>query len=412
MSLSIFQKATTQKIIAEKWTRENTPSEYILPKFSGERKSEKIRVGYYSPDFKNHPVSFLIAELIELHDRNRFDVIGFSFGSDNLNPMQDRMRNSFDQFLDVRNRSDLEIASLSREMGIDIAIDLCGHTHENRFGIFCHRAAPAQVSYLGHPGTMGATCIDYIIADPILIPIEKSFDYTEKLVHLPHSFQINDRKRLIGNLNLNKSDFGLPESGTIYCCFNNNFKITPDIFYSWMQILKGVDSSVLWLLEDAPSVAINLRKEALKAGVDPARVFFAGRIARELYLGRYRLADIFLDTSPFNGGATASDALWAGLPIITKIGDAYAGRMAASLLNAIGLPELITQTDEEYIQLAQNLGRNPSKLTSIKTKLAHNKLSMPLFDTPLNVRYIEEAFEKMMERYWSNQTPDHIKISP
>jgi predicted O-linked N-acetylglucosamine transferase (SPINDLY family) len=412
ISLSVFNEGEIQKIIAENWVDKVSSAPPPVHIDNITKTNERIRIGYYSPDFKNHPVSFLIAELIELHDRKRFEVIAFSFGTDNLNPMQHRLSSAFDQFINVHGKSEMQIASLSREMGIDIAIDLCGHTHENRFGIFCHRAAPFQVSYLGHPGTMGAACIDYIIADPILIPIEKSVHYTEKLVHLPHSFQINDRKRSISNLELNKADFGLPESGVIYCCFNNNFKITPEIFHSWMQILRGVDNSVLWLLEDTPSVPINLRKEAMKAGIDPARVLFSGRIAPELYLARYRLADLFLDTYPFNGGATASDALWAGLPIITKLGDAYAGRMAASLLNAIGLPELVTNTDEEYIELAQCFGRDPSKLTSIKTKLAHNKLSTPLFNTPLNVKYIEEAFEKMMERHLSNQTPDHIQIYP
>ncbi len=412
ISFSIFQEAATQKLIAEKWGRKNSSADYIPPKYFSEKQAEKIRIGYYSPDFKNHPVSFLIAELIELHDRNKFEVIGFSFGSDNSNPMQDRLRNSFDQFLDVQNKSDLEIAQLSREMGIDIAIDLCGHTHENRSGIFFHRAAPAQISYLGHPGTMGVQYMDYIIADPILIPKSQAESYTEKLIHLPYSFQINDRQRLISDQALRKSDFGLPESRTIYCCFNNNYKITPDVFQMWMKILHNVEASVLWLLEDTPAVSKNIRNEAQKAGIDPRRIIFSGRISRELYLARYRLADIFLDTSPFNGGATASDALWAGLPIITLLGEAYAGRMAASLLHAIGLPELVTHSNEEYIQLAQELGRERSKLESLTKKLADNKLRSPLFNTPLNVKYIESAFEKIVGRCTNNQPPDHIEISP
>jgi len=411
ISFSLFEESALQKSLAEAWSRKNTSSDSTLPKFSGGKRTGRIRIGYYSPDFKNHPVSYLIAELIELHDRNRFEVIGFSFGSDDLNLMQDRLRNSFDQFIDVKNRSDIEIASLSREMGIDIAIDLCGHTHESRSGIFSHRAAPIQLSYLGHPGTMGSRYIDYIIADPILIPTSNAAHYTEKLIHLPHSFQINDRKRAIATHKLSKKDFGLPESGTVYCCFNNNFKITPNVFRSWMKILAAVDNSVLWLLKDTPAVVENLSKECVKVGVDPARIIFAERIPAELYLARYRLADLFLDTCPFNGGATASDALWAGLPIITKLGDAYAGRMASSLLQAIGLPELVTSTEKEYIELAQALGRDPSRLASIKAKLAHNKLSAPLFNTPLNVKYIETAFEKTMERYLNNQIPDHITIT-
>ncbi|OWS70107.1 tetratricopeptide repeat protein [Polynucleobacter campilacus] len=411
ISFSIFDSANQQKIIAERWVQSKQAlfkNEFI----TSNKSDEKIRIGYYSPDFKNHPVSFLMAELIQLHDRKRFEVIGFSFGADNNNPMHDRLCSAFDQFINVQDKSEIEIALLSREMGIDIGIDLCGHTHENRSGIFSHRAAPVQVSYLGHPGTMGAHYIDYIIADPILIPMSNASHYTEKLIHLPHSFQINDRKRAIATDQLNKKDFGLPESGMIYCCFNNNFKITPNVFHSWMKILADVDNSVLWLLKDTPAVVENLSKECVKAGVDPARIIFAERISTELYLARYRLADLFLDTCPFNGGATASDALWAGLPIITKLGDAYAGRMAASLLQSIGLPELVTNSEKEYVELAQALGREPSRLASIKTKLAHNKFSTPLFNTPLNVQYIEAAFEKTMERYLNNQTPDHITINP
>jgi len=412
ISFSIFKEAATQKLIAEKWARKNNPDNYVPPKYPEKKQAGKIRLGYYSPDFKNHPVSFLIAELIELHDRNKFEVIGFSFGSDNSNPIQDRLRNSFDQFLDVQNKSDLEIAQLSREMGIDIAIDLCGHTHENRSDIFFHRAAPAQVSYLGHPGTMGVQYMDYIIADPILIPKSQAECYTEKLIHLPYSFQINDRQRPISDQALRKSEFGLPESGPVYCCFNNNYKITPDVFQMWMKILHNVEASVLWLLEDTPAVSKNIRNEAQKAGIDPKRIIFSGRISRELYLARYRLADIFLDTSPFNGGATASDALWAGLPIITRLGEAYAGRMAASLLHAIGLPELVAHSNEEYIQLAQELGGDRSRLESLAKKLADNKLSSPLFNTPLNVKYIESAFEKIVEKRTHKQLPDHIEISP
>lgn len=412
ISLGIYNDDGIQKTIAQKWVRKIFPKSLLSQIPKKITANQKIRVGYYSPDFKNHPVSFLIAELIELHDRNRFEVIAFSFGADNSNTMQDRLSGSFDQFINVQDKSEIEIASLSREMGIDIAIDLCGHTHENRFGIFCHRAAPIQVSYVGHPGTMGAECIDYIIADPVLIPLEKSANYSEKLIHLPHSFQINDRKREIAKQVLNRADFDLPQDGIVYCCFNNNFKITPDIFNCWMEILKGVDRSVIWLLEDTPAVSANLRKEATKAGIDPKRIIFAGRIAPALYLARYQLADIFLDTCPFNGGATASDALWAGLPIITKLGEAYSGRMAASLLHAIGLPELVTHTNADYITLAQDLGLDQAKLADIKAKLASNRLSTPLFNTPLNTKYIEAAFEKMMERHLNHRPPDHIQIAP
>lgn len=410
-SLGIFDNALTQKKIAERWTDKIISSSRLTPsKILSRKKTGKIRIGYYSPDFKDHAVSYLIAELIELHDRDLFEIIAFSFGPNESSPMQDRLRNSFDKFFDVACNSDLEIAMLSRELGIDIAVDLCGHTDQNRLGIFLNRAAPIQVSYLGHPGTLGSASADYLIADSILVPECNDTNFTEKIIRLPNSFQINDRKRPIAQHYFTKEQFGLPETGLIYCCFNNNYKITPYVFECWMKILKSVDHSVLWLLEDLPGASNNLRKEAEKAGVDPARLIFSGRIPRNQYLSRYLLADIFLDTSPFNGGTTASDALWAGLPIITKMGNAYAGRMASSLLAAMGLNELITHSDNEYIDLAIELGLNQHRLTEINSRLAENKGVSPLFNSPLTTKHLETAFIKIFERHANGLPPESITI--
>jgi predicted O-linked N-acetylglucosamine transferase (SPINDLY family) len=268
-----------------------------------------------------------------------------------------------------------------------------------------------QASYLGYPGTMGAEFIDYLIADPTLVAASHENDYSEKIAYLPNSYQVNDAKRLISERVFTRIELGLPRTGFVYCCFNNNYKITPDIFGSWMRILKQVQGSVLWLFEDNALAAKNLRREAELRGVGAERLIFAKQMALPEHLARHRHADLFLDTLPYNAHTTASDALWAGLPVLTRLGDTFAGRVAASLLTAIGLPELITSTPEAYEALAIELAANPDKLTTIKRKLADNRLTTPLFDTRLFARHIEAAYTAMYERYQSDLPPEHIHVA-
>jgi predicted O-linked N-acetylglucosamine transferase (SPINDLY family) len=307
--------------------------------------------------------------------------------------------------------SDIEIAQSSRDLNIDIAVDLTGFTQDARTGIFSYRPAPIQVNYLGFPGTMGADYIDYIIADKTLIPLDAQSSYTEKVAYLPNSYQANDRKRAIAEKKFTRHQLGLPEDEFVFCCFNNNFKILPVTFASWMRILKAVEGSVLWLLADNPTAKNNLIKEATARGLDSCRLIFAERMPLPEHLARHRQADLFLDTLPYNAHTTCSDALWAGLPVLTLMGSTFPGRVGASLLKAIDLPELITNTQEEYEAMAIELAINPQKLRDIKLKLARNRLTTPLFDTPLFTKNLETIYTKMMERYQADLQPDHITIT-
>jgi predicted O-linked N-acetylglucosamine transferase (SPINDLY family) len=371
----------------------------------------KIRLGYYSADFHNHATTYLMAELFERHDTEKFELIAFSYGPNNNDEMQVRVSQAFDQFINVAAMSDKAIAQLSRELGIDIAIDLKGLTHENRLGIFSFKAASIQVSYLGYPGTLGVDYIDYLIADKTLIPAQSQQHYSEKIVYLPNSYQVNDRQRVIAPTQFTKQELGLPQEAFVFCCFNNNYKITPDVFDSWVRILKAVDASVLWLFEDNPTASMNLHKEAALRGLDPTRLVFAKRMDMPEHLARHRFADLFLDTLPYNAHTTASDALWVGLPVLTCIGESLASRVAASLLNAIELPELVTETLIDYEALAIELATNPAKLKDIKNKLERNRLTTPLFDTTVFTKNIEAAYTKMYERYQADLLPDHIYIN-
>jgi predicted O-linked N-acetylglucosamine transferase (SPINDLY family) len=399
-----------QRKVAEIWCRDKHPYNPSLGPILKSARKTRIRIGYYSADFHNHATSYLMAELFELHDKSRFELIAFSFGPDKQDEMRARVSQAFDRFIDVTSISDKAVAQLSRELGIDIAVDLKGVTHDNRLGIFSYKAAPIQVSYLGYPGTLGADYIDYLIADKTLIPKESQEHYSEKIVYLPNSYQVNDRHRVIAPTQFTKQDLGLPEDSFVFCCFNNNFKITPDVFDSWVRILKAVDASVLWLLEDNQTAAANLRKEASLRGLDPTRLVFAKRMDLPEHLARHKAADLFLDTFHCNAHTTASDALWAGLPVLTCMGESFASRVAASLLHAIGLPELVIETTSDYEALAIKLAKNSNKLNAFKDKLQSNRLTTPLFNTTLFTKHIEAAHTKMYERYQANLLPDHIYI--
>jgi protein O-GlcNAc transferase len=370
----------------------------------------RIRVAYVSTDFRAHAVAHLIAELIERHDRSRFEIVGLSIGTNDSSTMRERLARAFDKFVDVSDRSDQEVADLIRNMEIDIAVDLNGFTDGAKTGVFALRPAGIQVNYLGYPGTMGAPFIDYIIADPWVIPRDQEGAYSERIVRVPDSYQANDSTKRIADATPSRSDAGLPETGFVFCSFNNSFKLTPTVFDVWMRLLRTVEGSVLWLLEGSDAVPRNLHQEAQNRGIDPGRLVFAPRRKLEDHLARHRLADLFLDTLPYNAHTTASDALWAGLPVVTCLGSTFAGRVAASLLNAVGLPELITHSLADYEALALDLARHSDRLASIKSKLIRNRASAPLFDTSRYARHIESAYVTMWERHQRGEPPVSFSV--
>ena len=408
--LALTDSSSIQRKCSEIWVNDKHPFNSSLGPILKSRHRDKIKVGYYSPDFREHAITHLLAEFFELHDKNHFELFGFYFGPPDSSKMHKRVSSAFDQFIDVRLKSDKDITLMSREIGIDIAVDLAGFTALARTDIFAYRAAPIQVNYLGYPGTTGAEYIDYIIADSTLIPSKSQQYYSEKVVYLPNSYQVNDRKRVTANKVFTREELGLPIEGFIFCCFNNIFKITPGTFDGWVRILKAVNSSILWLLEDNPIAVLNLRKEAKFRGLDPNRLVFAKKINSSEHLARHYVADLFIDTLPYNAHTTASDALWTGLPVLTCAGESFASRVAASLLNAIELPELITTTQEQYEATAIDLANNPEKLKAIKYKLKRNRLTTALFDTPRFTKHIEAAYKQMYERYQADLPPNNIYV--
>jgi len=355
---------------------------------------DRIRLAYVSADFREHAVAFQLAPLIERHDRTRFQVIGISTGPSDDSAIRARLAKGFDRFHDFARLNSDEIARRMREMEIDIAIDLGGHTGPARLQILAHRLAPVQVSWLGYPGTTGASFIDYLIADAIVAPFEDQPFYSEQLVHLPHSFFPTDPVRKVGAAP-SLAACGLPENGFVFCAFNNNWKITRPIFDVWMRLLAAIPRSVLWLKQPAADARANLEREAAARGVDPARLIYAENVPLEIHLARHANAGLFLDTLPYNAHATATDALGAGLPVLTCKGQAFAGRVAASLLEAVGLPELVARNLEDYEARALELARDPAKLKAIKEKLAGNLPLAPLLDVDRFRRDIEEAFISM-----------------
>ncbi|MBT3709746.1 MAG: tetratricopeptide repeat protein [Gammaproteobacteria bacterium] len=411
-SLWLSSDAAIQKQAGENFVKEKYPPKLDLDPSSAVVIREKIRIGYFSADFREHPVSQLIAEVFELHDKERFETFAFSFGPDIQDEMRARVARTFDEFIDVRMMSDKDIARLSREKGIDIAVDLMGFSTHSRTGIFCHRAAPAQVNYLGYPGTMSAPYMDYIVGDTTVIPEEDASHYSEVVVYLPYCYQPNDNKRQISERPFPRDALGLPVDGFVFCCFNNSYKITPQTFAVWMQLLQKVDESVLWLRGGNQTLEQNLCEEAGRYGIDGARLVFAERLPIEEHLARHRAADLFLDTLPYNAHTTASDALWAGLPVLTQVGTSFASRVAASLLRAIELPELITTSQEEYAALALELALDPDRLSLIKSRLQKNRLTTPLFNTNSYTQYLEEAYIAIHERNCSGLPPDQLHIMP
>jgi predicted O-linked N-acetylglucosamine transferase (SPINDLY family) len=382
------------------------------PLWRGERYAhERIRIAYVSADLHNHAVPFLMAGLLEAHDRTRFEITAISLGPNKADDMRARLKSAVDRFVDAREQSDGQVALLMRELEVDIAVDLQGYTWGCRPGIFAHRPAPVQVNYLGYPGTMGAPYVDYILGDRHVIPPGHAGCYEEKIVWLPDSYQVNDSKRKIATRTPARIELGLPETGFVFCCFNNNHKIAPRVFDAWMRVLGQVNGSVLWLLEDNEIASRNLRREAMRRGVAPERLIFAPRVRMDEHLARQRRADLFLDTLPYNAHVTASDALWAGLPVLTCQGNTFAGRVAASLLNATGMQELVTTTWEAYERLALKLATDRDMLAGIKTKLARNRADCPLFDTDGFRRHVEAAYATMHERAQRGDSPANFTVA-
>jgi predicted O-linked N-acetylglucosamine transferase (SPINDLY family) len=408
-ALALLESPALHRAAAESWIREEAPSDLSLGAIPPRSSPARIRIGYFSADLRSHPVAQLTAGLFERHDRRRFEVTAFAFGPQPNDAVQERLMKAFERYIDVRARSDREVAALAREIGIDIAVDLNGITEHSRSKIFALRAAPIQVNYLGYPGTMGAGYMDYLVADRTVIPREHRPHYAEKIIYLPDSFIPFDSSYAIADKKFTRESLGLPPEGFVFCCFNSIYKITPAVFDSWMKILTRVDGSTLWLSQPNATAAGNLRKEAARRGIDPARLVFAPRWASSPeHLARLRAADLFLDTLPYNAHATALDALWATLPVLTCQGQGFAGRVAASLLRAVGLPELITRSLEQYEDTASQLAEEPERLAQLRGRLAQNRSSAPLFDTEKYTRNLEAAYEQIHERYRAREAPEHV----
>jgi protein O-GlcNAc transferase len=372
---------------------------------------DKIRIAYLSTDLRDHVVSDAIVGCFEHHDRKHFETTAISLGPDDGSEMRRRIEAAFDRFIDVQAMSDAGVATMLRELEIDIAIDLNGNSGVKRTGILARRPAPVQVNYLGYPGTMGVPFMDYIIADQVVIPKEHQIHYSEKVVYLPHTYLPNDRKRRIAETTPSRTEAGLPDAGFVFASHNAAHKISPEIFDVWMRLLQTVEGSVLWLRSLNPAAMSNLWREAKARGVAPGRLVFAPRVPQtEDHLARLRLADLFLDTLPYNAHATASDALWAGLPVLTCAGSTFPARVAASLLYAIGMPELVTASLAEYEELARALARDPERLAAIKAKLIRNRDTEPLFDTARVTRDLESAYTAMWERAQRGEPPESFAI--
>lgn len=401
-----------QRMAADIWRKDKIGARQA-PLWRGERYGhDKIRLAYLSADLRAHATAFLMAGVFEEHDKSRFETVAISFGADDKSAMRRRLEQAFGQFIDVRGKSDAEVAALLREKEIDIAVDLKGYTAEGRLGILSYRPAPVQAHYLAFPGTLAADYVDYLIADATVIPPEHQAFYSEKIVTLPDTYQCNDRARSVAPRVPSRAEAGLPERGFVFCCFNNNHKIMPEMFDIWMRLLRAVEGSVLWLLQDNEDVVRNLRREAQARGVTPERLVFARRTAPADHLARQTCADLFLDTLPYNAHTTASDALWVGLPLVTALGATFAGRVAGSLLRAAGMPELVTDSLEAYEALALKIARDPTMLAGLKAKLAANRDSCALFDTRRITRHLEAAYTGMWERAMRGEAPESFAVAP
>lgn len=361
------------------------------------RAKPRLKIGYLSSDFHNHATAYLLAEIIELHDRDQFEVIAYSAGPDDGKDMRQRLMQSFDRFVDIQHDSYEDAAHTIYQDGIDILVDLKGYTRDTRSAVLAFRPAPVQVNYLGYPGTLGAPIADYLITDRFIVPPERAADYVEKLVYMPDCYQPNDRRRRIADP-VTRAEAGLPEGKLVFCSFNHTYKITPAMFDLWCQILQAVPNSVLWLLRSNPVAQENLAREAAARGILPARLIFAEEKPLAEHLSRFRCADIFLDTFPVNAHTTASDALWAGVPVVTLAGETFISRVAGSLLNAVGLPELVAYSPQQYVTKAVELAGDPDRVSAYKDRLASQRETLPLFDAERYTRALERRYQQMWQQ--------------
>jgi predicted O-linked N-acetylglucosamine transferase (SPINDLY family) len=398
--LGLVDSLSLQRQAAETWMQWQCPPNPTLGAPARRAPRERIRLGYFSGDFREHAVATLIAAVFGAHDRSRFEVSGFSFGLDTGGPMRRRLEGAFERFIDVRHRSDLEVAQLARQLELDIAVDLGGFTAGGRPGIFALRVAPLQVNYLGYPGTLAVPYIDYIIADKVVIPPAARASYAESVAYLPHCYLPPGDRRAIDGGQQSRADHGLPAEGFVFCCFNAHYKIMPDCFDRWMRLLQVIEDSVLWLKKGSDAAMRNLRQRAARRAIASERIVFAAQMPRlEDHLARHALADLFLDTLPYNAHTTAVDAIWAGLPVLTCAGESFAARAGASLLQSAGVPELITASPQRYEELAIELARDPQRLAALRHRLAARCGDAALFDVALFTRHLESAYSTMYERY-------------
>ncbi len=395
--LGISDNPEHNKIAAEIYVKnkliKNFEGEPIFKKYE----HKKPRIGYFSGDFGNHPVLHLIMDVFKNHDKSKFDIFGLSYGIDKKDKWRNEVKNYFTQFKDIHKISDREVVKIGRDLELDIAIDLSGLTGNPRSGIFSNRVAPLQINYLGYPGTTGADYMDYIIADETIIPKENFKYYSEKVLFLPDCYQPNMKSRDISKKEFKRKDFRLPEKAFIYCSFNNNYKITPDIFEIWMKILNNVHNSVLWILKSNEKATLNLKKEAETKGINPDRIILADHLPNDEHLKRIKLADLFLDTFPYNAHTTASDAVRMGVPIITLKGNSFQSRVGASILNCIAMKELVTNNKKDYQNLAIELGKNSEKFNKLKESLKNSVKTSPLFDSDKFTKNLEELYLKILQ---------------
>jgi len=376
-------------------------------------KNKRLRIGYFSADLQNHATMYLASKIFENYNKEKFEIYVYSFGKHlEHDEVREKLKNSVDVFKDVIDLNDKDIAMLARADRINIAIDLKGYTKNSRTGIFAYRAAPIQINFLGYPGTLGANFFDYIIADLTLIPETKKKFYSEEIIYMPHTYQPTSHSSIISNKIFTKSEMNLPNNSFVFCCFNNNYKISPNEFNIWMRILNKVENSVLWLIGSNKWAKQNLIKEAEKHGISNNRLIFANQISHSDHIARLRLADLFLDTFNINAHTTTTDALWAGIPVITKIGNSFASRVAASLLKAVGLPELVVQNEIEYENLILEIASSPRKLLKIKEILTSNKLSKPLFNFEMYISHLEDAYKQVFENYLKGNKVKTIYVKP
>lgn len=397
--LSLDTTPAQQFRCAAQWAAAHLPAAPPRPPSAPAAPGRRITLGYLSADFQEHATAHLISELISLHDRDRFQVNGYSYGRDDGSPARRRLSQSFDRFVDLEPASFAEAATRIRADAVDILVDLKGYTAGARPQILALRPAPIQVNYLGYPGTMGASAFDYILVDPYVVPPRQQPFFSEKLVYMPHCYQVTDCTRPIAPRVPTRAECGLPETGFVFCCFNSSYKITPPVFDVWMRLLAAVPASALWLLEDHPEASANLRREAQSRGVAAARLVFAPGLPSPSHLARFALADLFLDTLPYNAHTLASDALWGGCPLVTCSGEAFPSRVAGSLLRAVGLPDLVTNSLADYEALALRLATGPDYCRAIRARLRANlranRLASPLFDTRRFARDLEVAYLAM-----------------